>query len=73
MPSTRLPNARAELKRAVSGTLNRFTAGDISAEQLIQFLSDMGVELRAASKGGMEQLLPEELSSARSRDERLKW
>ena len=35
------------LKAAVGGALGRFTAGDISAEQLVAFLGQMGVELRA--------------------------
>lgn len=36
----------AELKAAVSGALGRFTSGEIDAEQLVAFLSAMGVELR---------------------------
>jgi chromosome segregation ATPase len=36
----------AELKSSVSGALQRFTSGDISADQLLAFLGAMGVELR---------------------------
>eukprot|EP00887_Chlorella_sp_A99_P003888 scaffold11.g3888.t1 len=62
-----------ELKTQVSGALDRFTTGDISAEQLIAFLGAMGVELRAPRAAeGMEGLLPDQLNSARSREERLK-
>lgn len=36
----------AELKAAVSGALSRFAGGEISADQLVAFLAQMGVELR---------------------------
>ncbi|KAL4437448.1 hypothetical protein ABPG75_004587 [Micractinium tetrahymenae] len=60
----------AELKAAVSGALSRFACGEISADQLVAFLSQMGVELR----GRKEDLatLPEQLNSARSTEERIK-
>ncbi|KAL4421906.1 hypothetical protein ABPG77_005190 [Micractinium sp. CCAP 211/92] len=60
----------AELKATVSGALSRFACGEISADQLVAFLAQMGVELR----GRKEDLatLPEQLNSARSTEERIK-
>ncbi|PRW60840.1 peptidase M23 [Chlorella sorokiniana] len=60
----------SELKEAVGGALSRFTQGEIDADQLVAFLSSMGVELR----GRREDLasLPDQLNSARSTEERLK-
>lgn len=36
----------SEIKAAVGGALSRFTQGEMSADQLVAFLSAMGVELR---------------------------
>jgi hypothetical protein len=44
--TTHPPPQVAELKSSVSGALQRFTSGDISADQLLAFLGAMGVELR---------------------------
>lgn len=40
------PLQLAELKASVSGALSRFACGELSADQLVAFLAQMGVELR---------------------------
>lgn len=49
--------------------LQRFAAGELSADALLAFLAGMGVEVRCAA----EDLsgLPDQLNSARSAEERL--
>ena len=53
----------------VSGALQRFTVGELSAEGLLAFLSGMGVEVRCRPEDLEE--LPSQLNSARNREERL--
>ncbi len=45
----------AELKATVSGALSRFACGEISTDQLVAFLAQMGVELRGRWGTGCTQ------------------
>jgi hypothetical protein len=54
----------AELKAAVGGALSRFTAGDLSADQLVAFLSQMGVELRGRCVPVCQMLVPSASAAA---------
>lgn len=59
----------ADLKERVSTSLQRFTAGDITAQQLIAFLADMGVELRCPEAQVAQ--LPQRLAQATNEEERV--
>lgn len=69
--STVFHDKLSELKSNVTSVLNKFTQGDITAEQLIKFLGDMGVELKCPTEQ-VEQI-PKRLAIAATSDERTKY